>query len=544
MLLPLSRSYSRISSFDQWLKLESPTETENESEQTVSDIQMTEIGSATNSDQDEYYSDIDEDDEIYFDDIELENTAPLVAQGQQFNGNNKTNTSTSIIFSKQQHSKLSLPTVEEEEPYPTTTYNNGSDLQLEKLQDYSIGSQGRQDTNHELFKKQASSFSLPETGNSSNLELLVRGKPSTDRTEAGSKTHHKLQRRSTRQRFSRKPKDLHLQHRTSRFQSKFLNDDEFHVIWKPDTPNVTTTRLSDSMQKNLSTSTTVPKIDPSLPKSTSWSQQCETVSPAVISTTSTPSTPADLRFRQKQLLERVNVAREVSKDQNIKLIQPEVSQNVKQRALRLASRYVSFRISKKPQNMADVVLQAQKQSLLANSDQPLNPKQKWQRAILLSANKTKVMKNPSETSLSSSYSEIQPISIHTIGQRMSRMSKNPYHSEFPMSQSDYTLSSKSKDYSSTKKSVLKTCASCTLMNTKPVLEDATELENDCFETTAKFSTAANSSVENKNSTNILEVTDGSSAASPDDNDCEDVSEADKKFAAVHKPALATARVFQ
>ena len=58
--------------------------------------------------------------------------------------------------------------------------------------------------------------------------------------------------------------------------------------------------------------------------------------------------------------------------------------------------------------------------------------------------------------------------------------------------------------------------------------------------------AANSSVENKNSTNILEVTDGSSrsAASPDDNDCKDVSEADKKFAAVHKPALATARVFQ
>ena len=43
---------------------------------------MTEIGSATNSDQDEYCSDIDEDDEIYFDDMELENTAPLVAQGQ------------------------------------------------------------------------------------------------------------------------------------------------------------------------------------------------------------------------------------------------------------------------------------------------------------------------------------------------------------------------------------------------------------------------------------------------------------------------------
>ena len=121
MLLPLSRSYSRISSFDQWLKLESPTETENESEQTGSDIQMTEIGSATNSDQDEYCSDIDEDDEIYFDDMELENTAPLVAQGQQFNGGNKTNISTSIIFSKQQHSKLSLSTVEEEEPCPTTT---------------------------------------------------------------------------------------------------------------------------------------------------------------------------------------------------------------------------------------------------------------------------------------------------------------------------------------------------------------------------------------------------------------------------------------
>ena len=81
MLLLLSRSYSRLSSFDQWLKLESPTETENESEQRGSDIQMTEIDSATNSDQDEYCSDIDEDDEIYFDDMELENTAPLVTQG-------------------------------------------------------------------------------------------------------------------------------------------------------------------------------------------------------------------------------------------------------------------------------------------------------------------------------------------------------------------------------------------------------------------------------------------------------------------------------
>ena len=103
---------------------------------------------------------------------------------------------------------------------------------------------------------------------------------------------------------------------------------------------------------------------------------------------------------------RVNVAHEVCKDQNIKLVQPEVSQNVKQRALRLASRYVSFRISKKPQDMADVVLQAQKQLLLTNSDQPLSPKQKWQRAVLLSANKTKIMKNPSETSLGSSYSEM------------------------------------------------------------------------------------------------------------------------------------------
>ena len=62
------------------------------------------------------------------------------------------------------------------------------------------------------------------------------------------------------------PKDLH---HMSRFKSKFLNDNEVHVIWKPDTSNVTT--ASETMQRNTSTSTMLSATDPA--KVTSWEQQ-------------------------------------------------------------------------------------------------------------------------------------------------------------------------------------------------------------------------------------------------------------------------------
>ena len=85
--------------------------------------------------------------------------------------------------------------------------------------------------------------------------------------------------------------------------------------------------------------------------------------------------------------------------------------------------------NKKPKRLDDVVLHAMgsaadsiKQSSLENSDEPLSPKQKWQKAVLLSAINRKV-RTSSMTSKASSQSKLRPVSIRRIGQRISRKSK-------------------------------------------------------------------------------------------------------------------------
>ena len=543
----------KISDYEQYSRSHSPAGMDpfdSDNERHGYDIQMTAIGEEALSDSDEFLSDIEGDEDMFFEnphDIESQiNQTPLdtVVQGAS-NNPNKSNSGS--INSNKKQNRSSLATVEEmsEEPLPTYSYVtsnmdlNESHARLERMLDPSSPppSYEKRNGNQEGVQKQTSSSSLPETGDASKVKPFVKGRSSIEMFRSAataSKPEHKMKRRSTKHDFSsgsQRPRELHLQRRTSRFHSKFLNDNEFHVIWKPDTPNVTT--ASEPIQKKPSTSTMLPATDPGMPKSTSWDQQDGNVTSPGSGLASPTGAPGDLWLRQKQLQERVNIAREVSKDQNLKLVQSEISQDEKRRTLQLASRYVSYRISKKPRRLDDVVLHAMgsaadssKQSLLEDSDEPLSPKQKWQKAVLLTANKRQQdMKRPSMTSIASSHSEIQPISIRTIGQRMNKMNKKPLIGSVSQSQSDYNLSALSKCSPPNKRSTLKSRTTYTMMNTRAQLEDVAEVENelekqisvknkskqqaDIEEGTARLSTK---SVKNEDSTDALEAATASFAA--------------------------------
>jgi len=484
-------SKGKISDFEQYSRSHSPAGMDpfnSDDEHPGYDIQMVELVNEALTDSDELFlSDIEEKNERFFEnphEIELEINKTSLTQGAS---NDLDNSGSGSISSALKQNRSSLPTVDEmsEEPLPTYSFitKNESHAQLERILD-----QSDLPSYKEGVQKQKSSSSLPETGDAARVNPFVRGRSSIEivrPSATASKPDHKMRRRSTKHDFSAgasRPKDLHLARRTSRFQSKFLNDNEYHMIWKPDTPNATTT--SEPIHKKPSTSTMLPATDPGLPKSTSWDQQDENVTSPGSEGTS-PTGPADLRLRQKQLLERVNVAREVAKDQNIKLVQPELSNQDKRRTLQLASKVVSYRISKKPRRLDDVVLHAmgsaadsRKQSLPHDSDQPLSPKEKWQKALLLSTNKQKDMKRPSMTSLASSHSEIQPVSIRTIGQRMNKMNKKSFLGSVSQSQSDYNLSALSKSSPPNKRGTLKSRATYATMNSRTMLEDVAEVQNE------------------------------------------------------------------
>jgi len=528
---------------------------DSDCEQHSYDIQMTEFGNEPISDSDELISDIEPDDELYFEnphDIENEiNRTPL--DEVVLDASNDTNLNSSISMKKKNRS--SLPTVDEtsEEPLPTysfVTHNldlNESHAKLEKMLDPSAPpSYERKKSSSDLegIQRKKSAESLPETGDARRgVNPFVRGRSSIEMhtSAAGSKPAHQIKRRSTKHDFGSsggpRPRDLHLQRRTSRFQSKFLNDDEFHMIWKPESQNLTT--ASEPIQKKPSTSTMLPVTDPAIPKSTSWDHQDGNVtSPG--SATSPTGAPADLRQRQRQLLERVNVAREVAKDQNVKLVQPELSQDDKRRTLQLASKYVSYRISKQPRGLDDVVLhamgsaaEARKQSLCEDSSKPLSPKEKWQKALLLSANKKSEMKRPSMTSLASNHSEMQPVSIHTIGQRMNKMSKKPFLGSVPQSQSDYNLSALSKCSPPSKRGTLKSRATCATMNPKQLLEDVVEVENELEKQSSVRSKDLNNLPSRSSSKNDAATLDETVSSN---NTLEAIA---ASFAAVNRPVLDT-----
>ena len=514
---------------------------DNDCEQHSCDIQMTEFGNEPISNSDELISDIEVDDEHYFEnpnDIENEiNRTPL--DEVVLDASNDTNLNS---FMKKKN-RSSLPTVDKVSEEPLPTYNfvtNNLDLnethaKLERTLDPSAPlsyESKRSSSDLEGIQRKKNSENLPKTRDASRgVNPFVRERSSIEihTSETASKPAHKI-KRSTKHDFNSsggpRTKHLHLQQRSSRFHSKFLNDDEFHMTWKPESQNLTT--ASEPIQKKPSTSTMLPITDPAIPKSTSWDHQDGNIT----SQGSTPpltGAPADLRQRQRQLLERVNVARKVSKDQNVTLVQPELSQDDKRRTLQLASKYVSYRISKKPRGLDDVVLhamgsaaEARKQSLCEGSSRPLRPKERWQKALLSTANK--------KNELASSHSEIQPVSIHAVGQRMNKMSKKPFLGSVPQSQCDYNLSALSKCSPPSKRSALKSLATCPTMNPKQLLEDVVEVENELEK---------QSSVRSKDPTNLPSSKNDAATLDETVSSNNTLGAIAASFAAVNTPVLNT-----
>ena len=429
---------------------------------------MTKIGSEVFSNSDEFLSDIDEDDEFSSEDSKK---TSVERQVQEVSIDNNKNNSESSHSVKEQRSNLSLPIVNEMSQKSLSSYNHNENESesnfFEELLNYSAKFQNEQDKNHKSVEKQTSSISLPETDNPSKSKQL-----STPMGRFGStaKPQCKLKRRSTTHGAPQWPKELHhLQHKPC-LLSNFLDDDESHVIWKPDTPHETTS----SSKKKSSTWAMESGTNPNLFKPFTWGEQHEI---AASSATGSPGTPVDLRQKQKQLLERVNIAREVAKDQKSKLIQPEVAQEVKQHALRLSSRYVSFRMSKKRQHKDGVVLQptgcetnTQNQSSLAGSTKQLSQKQKDMSPV---ADKAEESMTSPMTSLSSIHSEMLSTNYHTNDQGIHKISQL---GEVYKSQSEYTLSSDSKGSPPTKISSLKPCTSYTPINIKQLRDDTSKTE--------------------------------------------------------------------
>ena len=496
-----------MSDFEQFSQSHSRVEMnpfDDDSENPRNDIPMTEFEESM-SDSDEFLSDNEGYDELYFEsphDIESQIAKiPLDTVAEEAGIDPNRISSGSI----KKQNRSTLPTLEEEEKpeEPLVTSNtdlNESHARLDRMLDPSTPpSFVKHDKDQESTQRQISSSSIPETGDTSKVNRLVKGRSSIEMFHSAAtaiKPEHKIKRRHTKHDFNsgaRKPKDLH---HMSRFKSKFLNDNEVHVIWKPDTSNITT--ASETIQRKTSASTMLSATDPA--NTTSWDQQERN---AVSGSTSPPKGSDDLWLRQKQLQERVNIAREVAKNQYNTLVQPAVSQDEKRRILQLASKYVSYQISKKPKRLDDVVLHAMgsaadstKQSSLEDSDEPLSPKQKWRKAVLLSANNRKV-NGSSMTSKASSQSKLRPVSVHRIGQRMSRKSKKPFLGSVPQSKSDHNLTGLSKSSPPNKKGALKSRATYATMNTGALLEDVDEDENE----PDKQSSVENKGYKSKTATN-------------------------------------------
>ena len=331
-----------------------------------------------------------------------------------------------------------------------------------------------------LLHTATSPMLLPDTSDSNGRKTAQSKLPTNTK-----KKENILTRRRTHQEFSsecvsHRPNKLPIR-RSSRFQSKFLNDNEAHVIWKPEKSphNVTTT--SEPIKKKVSSSTMTPATDFGVAQSRSWGQPTgEGISP--LSESSPATAFSDFRLRQQQLLERVTIAREVGKNQNNKLYKPEMSEEDKKRTLKLASRYVSYQLSKKPSGLSDVVFQAMaknKPASPADGSKPLTVKERWQKAALLSSSSrhTPEMKRPSMASLRSNRSELQLVKIHTLGQQ-SRNPRHPPGSDVKQSYSEQELSKLVKDSPPKTKPPLKTRATAMGITTGIGLDDVVEVDGE------------------------------------------------------------------
>ena len=478
-------------------------ETEDDSDPKDFGIEMTEIGGEIFSNSNEFLSDIDEDDEILFEDSdEVENSS----LDQQVITDNSKNDSDNVSI-REQYSKLSLPTAKEtpEKLFSTCASDSDTNLKLAELLEVSNVSWKQQG-----IEKKISSISLPEGNSSSRPKQLVLGRKSNGtfgEIESLAKPQCKLQRRSTTHGVLQSSKHVHHSNRRSSLGLyNFLDDDECHTIWMPD--NETTS--SEPVQRKLSTPSTKTGIDSSVLKPMTWGHHEMAASSAMHG----PGTPSDLRQKQKQLLERVDVAREFAKDQNITLVQQDVSHIVKRRSLRLSSRYVSFRMSKKRQRKNSEM--GQSTSCEDNTQDvpslagPNNPSSK-QKVISPLVNKTVGSKMSPGTSLGS---KMLPANLIHLNNR-----KKPLLSEVNKSQSEYTLLSKSSQ--TAKKGALKACNSYTVIDTKPSLDKTGGVKRRERQDSAKTKyfvskkidscAQMQSSAESKNCNNVLEFVPGENA---------------------------------
>ena len=430
--------------------MQSP-ETEDDSDPKDFGIEMTEIGGEIFNNSNEFLSDIDEEDEILFEDSNKVKNSSLDQQVGV--DNSKNDSDNELTASKETPEKL----------FSTCTSDSDSNLELKELLDVSNVSRKQQG-----IEKKITSISLPETDTS-------RPRMSNDKfggIESLAKPKYKPQRRRATQGA---PQDSrHFHHSNCRLSLKlynFLDDEECHAIWKPDSGNET-----EPVQRKFSSSTV-----------------------------HGPGTPSDLRQKQKQLLERVNVAQEVAKDQNIALVQKDVSHIVKQRSLRLSSRYVSSRMSKKLQ---------QKNGPRGRSTSSEGNAQDV--PSLAGINSPSLKQKSSVTSLSCVHFEMLPANaIH------SNSRKKPLLSEVNKSQSEYICSSESKSSRTAKKGALKTCNSYPVMDTRSPQDNTSGVKMRERQDSAKTnyfvskktdsSAQMQSSAVNKDCNNVLEFVPGENA---------------------------------
>jgi len=208
--------------------------------------------------------------------------------------------------------------------------------------------------------------------------------------------------------------------------SKFLDKNEFHEIWKPS--KAKTRRISLPGQSLRS-------VSPSSQHPFSSDQQDETKPPRAPSPIMTSK---DLRLRQQQLLEHIALAREVSKDQNIKLLS-----HINECGTTPGNKF---------QHLVNAAL-VQKQNATTGSN---NARLKWKKAVLLSRDKSDTVRPLTAVKFANKQHVIDhPSQDH-------QNNNKPFMGTAPQSRSECHLNPSSPST----RSILKTRATCAAIDTK------------------------------------------------------------------------------
>jgi len=225
------------------------------------------------------------------------------------------------------------------------------------------------------------------------------------------------------------------------FPSKFLDENESHEIWKPSKAKARRISLAAHSFRSVSPS-------PQALYTSSNDQQDETTSSSDRRAPSPIMTSKDLRLRQQQLLERIALAREVSKDQNVKLLSQVNECDTTQCAPRSKFRHLV--------NAALV----QKRSLTTGSKAKL----RWKKAVSLSRDHSNTVGPLTAVKLASKQ--------HII-RFPSQSVKKPFLGTAPQSRSENHLTPSSPSARST----LKTHVTCAVIDTSSTQSNFSEMES-------------------------------------------------------------------